>query len=125
MPRLMMSRPWRCNSAARASTAKAFSSPMRSKAALMAVTASVSPGGGGSFRQSRAPGARAALEAPLSRLKQRLKLLQAESGLFDDGMRGAWLEVATLMDWHSGRSRPTAGEDHTGMTRDDSICHES
>ena len=29
------------------------------------------------------------------------------------------------MDWHSGRSRPTAGEDHNVMTTDDSICHES
>ncbi len=33
-----MSRPWRCNSAAFASTAKAFSSPMREKAGLMAIT---------------------------------------------------------------------------------------
>src|SRR5215213_440245 len=35
MPRLMMSRPWRASSVARASTAKAFSSPMREKAGTM------------------------------------------------------------------------------------------
>src|SRR5277367_2272835 len=39
MPRLMMSRPWRCNSAAFASTAKAFSSPIRPKAELIAIKA--------------------------------------------------------------------------------------
>src|SRR5919107_1241068 len=35
MPRLMMSRPWLTSSVARARTAKAFSSPMRSKAAMV------------------------------------------------------------------------------------------
>src|SRR5262249_12289817 len=35
MPRLMMSRPWAISALARASTAKAFSSPMRSKAAIV------------------------------------------------------------------------------------------
>src|SRR5215470_14041402 len=35
MPRLMMSRPWAASSVARASTAKAFSSPMRSNAAMV------------------------------------------------------------------------------------------
>src|SRR5271166_2350048 len=39
IPRLMMSRPCRCNSAALASTAKAFSSPMRAKAGLTAIKA--------------------------------------------------------------------------------------
>jgi hypothetical protein len=29
------------------------------------------------------------------------------------------------MDWHSGRSRPIAGEDYNVMTADDSIRHES
>jgi hypothetical protein len=91
----------------------------------MAVTVFVSPGGRGSFWQSRARGARAALDAPPSRLKQRLKFLQAESGLFDDGTESAWLEVAARMDWHSDRSRPIAGEDHNVMTADDPICHES
>src|SRR3954470_22814116 len=35
MPRLMMSRPWAASAVARASTAKAFSSPMRSKFATV------------------------------------------------------------------------------------------
>src|SRR6188474_717526 len=35
MPRLMMSRPWAASALARASTAKAFSSPMRSKLATV------------------------------------------------------------------------------------------
>src|ERR1700758_1759302 len=35
MPRLMMSRPWAASALARASTAKAFSSPIRSKAAIV------------------------------------------------------------------------------------------
>src|SRR6476660_3503890 len=35
MPRLMMSRPWAASEFARASTAKAFSSPMRSKFATV------------------------------------------------------------------------------------------
>src|SRR4051812_43234313 len=35
MPRLMMSRPWAASACARASTAKAFSSPIRSKAAMV------------------------------------------------------------------------------------------
>src|SRR5262245_33377184 len=35
MPRLMMSRPWAISALARASTAKAFSSPIRSKAAIV------------------------------------------------------------------------------------------
>src|SRR5215471_1496043 len=35
MPRLIISRPWAASSVARASTAKAFSSPMRSKAATV------------------------------------------------------------------------------------------
>src|SRR5260370_3393737 len=35
IPRLMMSRPWAARCVARASTAKAFSSPMRSKAATV------------------------------------------------------------------------------------------
>jgi hypothetical protein len=62
---------------------------------------------------------------PPSRLKQRLKFLQVESRLFDDGTESAWLEVAARMDWHSDRSRPIAGEDHNVMTADDPICHES
>src|SRR5580700_6239484 len=66
-------------------------------------------GGRGSFWQSRARGARATLDAPPSRLKQRLKFLQAEAGLFDDGTESAWLEVAARMDWHNDRSRPIAG----------------
>src|SRR3984957_16693019 len=125
MPRLMMSCPWRCSSAALASTAKAFSSPMRSKAGWMAVTGVPVSGDGRSFWQRRAAGARAALDAPPSRLKQRLKFLQAESGLFDDGTKSAWLEVAARMDRHSDRSRPVAREDHNVMTADDPICHES
>src|SRR3954451_10973360 len=35
MPRLMMSRPWAASALARASTAKAFSSPIRSNAAMV------------------------------------------------------------------------------------------
>src|SRR4051812_37355619 len=35
IPRLMMSRPWAASALARASTAKAFSSPMRSNAAMV------------------------------------------------------------------------------------------
>src|SRR5271165_2235088 len=37
MPRLITSRPWRCRSAAFASTAKAFSSPMRAKPGLIGI----------------------------------------------------------------------------------------
>src|SRR4051812_31533855 len=43
MPRLMMSRPWAMRSVARASTAKAFSSPMRSNAAMV-LSMGVPPG---------------------------------------------------------------------------------
>src|SRR6202046_5774650 len=121
MPRLMMSRPWRCNSAALASTAKAFSSPMRSKAGWMATVTEHVSGCGRSFWQRRAPGARAAGDAPPSRLKQRPKFLQAEAGLFDDGTKSAWLEVAARMDWHSDRPRPIAGKDHNMMTTHDAI----
>src|SRR6202008_1001013 len=35
MPRLIMSRPWAMSALARANTAKAFSSPIRSKAAMV------------------------------------------------------------------------------------------
>jgi hypothetical protein len=60
-----------------------------------------------------------------SKLKQRLKFFHAESGLFDDGTKSAWLEVSARMDWHSDRSPPIAREDHNVMTADDPICHES
>src|SRR5271165_2006117 len=46
MPRLMMSRPRRCKSAALARTAKAFSSPMRAKAGLTAIKAGAPDKGG-------------------------------------------------------------------------------
>jgi hypothetical protein len=60
-----------------------------------------------------------------SGLKQRLKFIEAESGLFNDGTEGAGLEVSTRMDWHSDCSRPVAWENHNVMTADDPICHES
>jgi hypothetical protein len=60
-----------------------------------------------------------------SGLKQRLKLIEAESGLFNDGTERARLEVAARMDWHGDGSRRIAGEDPNVMTADDPICHES
>src|SRR6185437_13662904 len=49
MPRLMISRPWRWSSAALANTAKAFSSPIRSKAGLMATVKGRVSGWGAPF----------------------------------------------------------------------------
>src|SRR5664279_4006360 len=64
MPRLMMSRPCAIRALARASTAKAFSSPMRSKAAIVFNMASLP--GDGPHRQDRRP--RSRFDAQFTRL---------------------------------------------------------
>src|ERR1700684_3471635 len=96
MPRLMMSRPWRCNSAALASTAKAFSSPIRPKAELIAIKAA----GSG----KAAPFGKAAPAAPAKDASEEFGYPGAKRPKFRCRPCDFWRRIGTYQ-WVAGEKR--------------------